>query len=669
MSAHRTQIKNNGMTVDQAYQVLENNLPSFERRPEQIDLTRFIVSSLKYEQHGIAQAPTGTGKSFAVGLGLVPVLEGNEHRAIIATANNNLLEQYATKDLPFLQSMFPWLTWARAKGKGNYACIEKIERVFGQQVIAEDPTGASVKLRNWTNETLTGDREEINFTVKESDWAKVNADDSCTGRKCPFYEDCHYYKAKWKTERSRIIITNFDLALLDLFNPMAQILPSYKYIIFDEAHQLEDKALSKLEESLSELGIQQSLMEGKNKFKVSDPVFQLSYSATVDLFKAYRDLLSGGDRVRVQSSTQLVELTNKLLESLRNFYFAVSGYMSNDDREEKSKKVLLERIEKIQSTAVNALQSKEGIVTWAELGRRKNVKVVSSPLFAGKTLKHFLFNRDSKTVICMSATVGSRKKVTASKATPGFLKNTKPKVPAPLFKEFRKRIGMLNAGEFDCPSPFNYQKNCVIYTPKPPKEAENPNDPKWRAWMKEEIISLVELSQGRAFVLCTSSKMCCEIGEYIAQATRFPVTIQNGQTGKSKMIEWFKQTPNAVLVGTASFWEGVSIEGDALKLVIIDRIPFIPHTDPLQKAREDFYKSREDLKRRYFQELMLWPAKVKLQQGFGRLIRTKTDTGAVAILDPRLHTKNYGQAILRSLPPAPVVESIDDPRLITILGV
>jgi ATP-dependent DNA helicase DinG len=185
--------------------------------------------------------------------------------------------------------------------------------------------------------------------------------------------------------------------------------------------------------------------------------------------------------------------------------------------------------------------------------------------------------------------------------------------------------------------------------------------------MIDETLALLEMSQGHALILTTSNKGLKDIGEALTKRCPYPVKIQTPGGSNSKLVEWLKETPNGVLVGTSSFWEGVSVEGDALRLVIIDKIPFAPHTDPIHKAREAWYKSDERRKKLVFMELAMYPAVMKLKQGFGRLIRTKTDPGAVAILDPRLTGSRYGNTLLKSLPDATRATTRDDARLKEIL--
>jgi ATP-dependent DNA helicase DinG len=651
--------------VERAFEILAQNLPGFEKRPEQYALTVRIATSLASDTHLVAEAPTGTGKSFAAALGIIANYYGTEKKAIIATANNNLLEQYASKDLPFLESLFPGLKWAKAKGKNNYACIDKAEKVFGQQVLFETMEYKGLRnLREWYDSTSTGDKEEIDFSVADKDWQKINADDTCTGRKCPFYEDCHYFKAKKEVARAQIIITNYDLVLLDALNPEIQIFPHYDGLILDEAHQLEEKAISKLERSLTERQVDHCLGRAEKEYKLDDKdVLQSIQYAKIKLFNKYRSILNEGDeKAIIMADDELNMLTadfDRAMSLLRGHVARIKT--PPNTRERMAQDNFIELIASLARAAYAAIMKDSLHVSWVEATKR-DVKVVTCPFRVGKRLYNALFSDPDKTVVCISATLA------AGGQKPQFTATQAGLQPAIMFEQFRQKAGLMMASEFVCPSPFDYKNNCVLYLPKPPnKEVEDPNSEAWREWAKKQTLELVKLSKGRAFVLTTSTKNTVAIGEYLSKYSGFPVRSQSPELPNSKLIEWFKATENSIIVATASFWEGVSIEGDDLKLVIIDRIPFVPHTEPIQKAREEWYKSDEKRKGRAFMDLQVYPAVIRLKQGFGRLIRTKADTGAVAILDPRLTTKGYKNVILNSLPPAARVTDIADERLVRIL--
>lgn len=651
--------------VAKAFDVLAANLPGFEKRPEQYDLTLQVAQALRSKVHLVAEAPTGTGKSFAIGLAILAEFLGTNKKAVVATANNNLLEQYASKDLPFLQSLFPDLVWARAKGKNNYACLDKGEALFGQQVLFAQKEGLQ-RLGKWYNQTATGDKEEISFPLTEGEWSQINADDTCTGAKCPFYEDCHYFKAKRAVQDAQVIVTNHDLALMEILNPELDLFPYYDALILDEAHQLEDKTLSKLESSLTSRQIDGYINKAERKYRLDDRALLETIKLHSQLFfNAYRDLLknSKSDKITIEPSATLVEATDNLAYSLERLKDKLLDYKNYDSslRARKEYENLRSNIAGAARAARLAVTTHKKLVSWVE-ATKNDVKVVCSPYRLGKTLYESLFCHTDKVVITLSATLATN----AGKA--GFVTGPNGQlVPVSQFQFFRSRVGLKEASEFLCPSPFDYKKNCVLFLPEAPANAVDPNTEAWRLWMRDEIVKLLQLSQGRAFVLTTSSRAANELGEYLSGRCGFPVKAQNGQMSNSKLIEWFKETSNSVIVATASFWEGVSIEGDDLKLVIIDKIPFAPHTDPKNKALDAWYKADEKRKKRAFAELMVAPAIIRLKQGFGRLIRTKTDRGAVAIFDPRLTVKPYGKIILNALPNAVRVNSIEDSRLEEIL--
>lgn len=651
-----------GIGVERFYETLAAQLPGFEKRKEQYDLTVAIAGTLQKKGHLAAQAPTGTGKSFAVGGGIIAAFLGTGKTAVIATANNSLLEQYASKDLPFLQSLFPSLKWARAKGKNNYACIDKGEKVFGQQTLFGQSESLK-SLKDWYDSTRTGDKEEIDFETTDADWQKINADDTCTGKKCPFFNECHYYRAKDEVKKADIIVTNFDLVLLEAFNPMVELFPAYDALILDEAHQLEDKAISKLETGLTQHQIANYLTKSQKEYGVTDQTFMDGVrDAVAKLFTAYRNLLAQGEEKKsIIPNQHLMDLTDDFQRAMTRLANEVYRFKTADgSRERKAQENLMEKIRDAGHAAQAVVSNDPRSVSWVEQ-TKTDIRVVTCPYRVAKKLYDTLFSNPDISVICLSATLGIKGKKPQLTATAAGVQ------PVAMFDQFRQRVGMIMAGEFDCPSPFNYAKNCVLYLPKPPEDVTDPNKPGYATWMQSEILKLVEMSRGRALVLTTSNKALKDISGYLARESTLPVKAQSPEMPNSKLIQWFKQTENSIIVGTSSFWEGISIEGDDLKLVIIDKLPFTLHTDPIQQAREAWYKSDPKKKDKAFMDLQLFPSVIKLNQGVGRLIRTKSDTGAVAILDPRLTHARYRNVILNSLPKAYRTNLLQDSRLVEIL--
>lgn len=647
--------------VKRVYEKLAEKLPGFETRKEQYDLTVAIATALYKQQHLAAQAPTGTGKSFAVTLAVIAVFLVLGKRAILSTANNSLLEQYAKKDFPFLKKIFPDMRWARAKGKNNYACIDKGEKIFGQQTLFEESETLK-KLREWYENTQSGDKEEIRFSVPEVEWGKINADDSCTGKKCPFYDECHYFKAKQQIKQADIIVTNFDLVLLDLFNPEIELFPLVDAIIFDEAHELEDKAISKLETSLTEGQIGNYMRKAEKEYSV-DPSFLANITPSIaPLFSAYKKLLAQGEEKKsIIPDENLKTLTVNFQSAMTDLRNKVYQHKTKPDtRERRAQEKFMDNILGAGHAAVSAVTNDKRHVSWVE-ATKTDIKIVTCPYRVASMLHKMLFSNPRMAIICLSATLGFKGNGLQMTMQNGQL------VPVSQFEQFRNRVGMVQAAEFDCPSPFNYRENCILYLPKPPEDITNPNVPGYTTWMLEEVEKLVKLSRGRAFVLTTSNKSLKSISSHLAANTPLQVKAQNPTIANSQLIEWFKETENAVLVGTASFWQGVSIEGDDLKLVVIDKLPFIPHTEPIQQARQMWYDADPVRKKKSFMELQVFPATIRMNQGFGRLIRTKTDTGVVAILDPRVTYARYKNVILNNLPNAYRTTFIEDQRLINAL--
>ncbi len=647
------------------FETLAAKLPSFEHRQEQYDLTVKMATALQTKTNLVAQAPTGTGKSFAVTGAVISEYHGTQRRAIIATANNSLLEQYASKDLPFLTSIFPSLKWARAKGKNNYACNLKGDNIFSQMALFKASDSMN-KLQQWFDSTHTGDKEEIDFNLSAEDWGKVNADDSCTGKKCPLYSECHYYKAKAQVQKAEIIITNTHLLLLDLLNPELELFPPADAIIFDEAHQIEDIAISQMETSLTAQQVSNYILKAQKEYGVAETQTANISQATGAFFSAFRSILAQGEEKKsIIPNDALRDLTSHFQRSMNELAAEVKRFKTEPDtRPRRLQEALISNITSAGRAAMAAVTNDTRHVSWVEQ-TKTDFKIVTAPFRIAKKMDQMVFSNPYISFICLSATLGGEKK------TSGYTKDAAGnivEVQGPMFEQFRQRIGLVNAAEFDCPSPFNYQKNCMLYLPTPPVGMKTPNDEGFTFWMLDQIVQLVELSRGRAFVLTTSNKALKQIHGHLSAVTNFPIKAQGTGMANGQLIKWFKETENSILVGTNSFWEGISVEGDDLKLVIIDKIPFVSHTEPIQQARETWYKLNPARKNRAFMDLQVFPAKIRLNQGFGRLIRTKTDTGVVAILDPRLtNGGGWKNDILRSLPKAPKTTILKDPRLIALL--
>jgi len=656
-------------TLGEAYQALAKALPGFEVRPEQQALTANIIKAVDNGFHFIGEAPTGTGKSFAAALALLVSVAG-QGKAIVATANNNLLEQYAKKDFPFLQTVFPF-KFARAKGKANYACIDKAEEVFGQRVLFDNKQ--MEQLKQWYDVTKTGDKDSIAFQFQSADWESIAVDDSCTGRQCRFYEDCHYYKAKRQLKEADIIVTNFDIVLIDLINPMVELLPAFSTLVIDEAHQLEDKTINKLEHSFNEQTFINLLTRSEKKYKVPAQRLADVQQKSNDFFKLCQGYMaSNNDKVSIKPSEDLRAKAFDLETSLKFLRVDVASFKTDKPRDGQAQLRFMERITELGSSITQAVINDERRVTWVEIEKKRGqefIKVTNAPFRVQGTLYNVLFNEAHPwRTVCLSATISAGGK--PEKKTATLPDGTQQIITSPVFQTFMQKVGIPRAIEFQCPSPFDYANNCGLYVGcSPIKEEQNPNTQEYKAWFRQHTLDLVMLSRGRALVLTTATKAAKEVAEFLAATLppEYPCRVQSPQASNSSLVEWFKKTPNAVLVGTASFWEGISVEGDDLKLVVIDKIPFPNHLDPIQQARDAWYNADASRKGKAFLDLQLYPAIIKLKQGFGRLIRTKNDTGVVAILDPRLTLSRYGGQILRALPPATRLKTLDDPNFLRLL--
>jgi len=591
--------------------LLSKAIPGYQERPQQLAMAALVEKCLDEERVGIVEAGTGVGKSFAY---LVPIIEKGGG-AIISTANKNLQAQLMNKDLPFLhRALGGGFTYAVAKGKENYLCLLKA-RGFSDPVWAE-----------WIKETESGDLDEAPLVPTAEERRRLAADDGCLRRKCPCYTDCFYYRALYERNTAQIVVTNHALLCVQIVNPAAAILPRRIALVVDEAHQLESYAISAFSSQIS-------------SYAFRGPAADFAGKGLAFLAELAEGRLDG-QRNDVLIEPMLEYASGQALAGLlREKAEILPEDDDGDDSQDNNRDEML---------AAQRRADRKQLKTLAD-----RVQILASPTPSG-AVRHIMHRgaglAAELTVFDVADQLGLLpdlfKTVIYTSATLAVGLN---------LEHFRRRNGVaVPAEELIVGSPFDYLRQALLYLPRRGKMPT----PDWRnrdtfdAKARRATLLLVRASQGGALCLYTSHYAMREAAKYLAQETPYPVRCQ-GEMGKAALIEWLKTTPNAVLCATASFWEGVDVPGNALRLVVIDKIPFSPQS-PVQQARQ------ASLGKRAFIDLSVPEAALALKQGFGRLIRTVTDRGVVAILDPRLWEKPYGALILSSLPPARQVDLVEE---------
>ncbi|HEY9773591.1 MAG TPA: helicase C-terminal domain-containing protein [Planktothrix sp.] len=610
---------------------LADVLPAYEHRPQQFELASEIARSFDKKITGIFEAGTGTGKSLAA---LIPAaLSGKT--VVVSTNTIALQEQYINKDIPTLQKLLPFnIEAVLLKGRGNYLGIRRWEDFMLEQEV----DGELIK---WAQDTESGDVSDLEFMPPYEVWYEINSNsDDCLRNKCPKYNSCFYFKAKREAEEADIIVVNHALLLADAASH-GNILPKYELLIVDEAHHLPGVATDAFSHAMSNRGLRAVISRAVKKVGApSGLAADIEHEAAAFFDWLMQRCMSMKTRLRepvppARALAQTIEALKGWLEE-EEFEHILDVELAKERAKLKAK-AIISTLNGYLSCLSLLSYPDPGWVVWVQRDiQATRVEVVAAPLDVSPFIREHLIDRDElEATVWMSATM----------ATGG----DDP------FSFFKKDIGCDNRVIQRCvSSPFDYEKQSLLYLPK---HLPEPNDRSFLPQAAEEIDRILSVSEGRAFVLFTSKASLNGAFDMLAHRLAYPCKKQ-GDLSRKRLIEWFLDTPNAVLFGTSSFWEGVSIDGDQLSCVIIDRIPFQAPDDPVYEARCDVLKS--DPQTSWFNDLALPHATMRLKQGVGRLIRTHTDKGMVAILDCRMSTKAYGKRILECLPPMKVVRSLDN---------
>lgn len=599
--------------------LLARHLPNYEERPEQIEMAQVCTKAIDAKQCAVIEAGTGTGKSFAY---LIPAIQNNQEtgtRVIVSTANKTLQAQLVTKDLPFLQSVLGSFSYAISKGKTNYICIDKLERIDGEL----DP-----ELEHWLSTTETGDIDEAPKRLGLHEVQALCVDDRCTRAKCQHYSTCWYYRAREQRLSSDVIVTNHAQLITQLVTPYAEIMlqeGERPVLVIDEAHQLESYAVNAISAEFS-------------AFSFRGPLAPLAKQAAKVILQIARDQkMTKKDRDKAVGRKALFEELLALADVVEALGLGLEPDITDDLNELEREKA------KVQ-------QQKATILNLAN-----NMRLFAMPQNPSIWVRHIVLDYKGR-LFCkvtrhnVADVLQSIPELFSSVIYTSATLATAPDD----FDFFMARNGVPRKALTLCvDSPFDYPHQCQIYLPE---DAGIPNPTKDRQGydqaVREQMTELVKASRGGALLLFTSYASMDRASQHLRWAVRYPVCTQN-DGNKAELIHWLKVTPNAVLCATASFWEGVDIQGDALRLVAIDKLPF-EAPNPVQTARE------AAMGKNAFMGLRVPETTIKLKQGFGRLIRSTFDFGVVALLDSRLWTTGYGRHMVRSMPAAEPVHTLND---------
>jgi len=614
---------------------LAKAIPGFKPREPQRQMADAVAGAIERAEPLVVEAGTGTGKTYAY---LAPALRSGK-KVIISTGSKALQDQLYSRDLPTVARALEFRgKLALLKGRSNYLCLERLE----QQAIAGGDLPVQVLsdvviLRSWANQTLDGDISTCASVAEDSHaWPLVTStNDNCLGSDCPLYKDCFVVKARKKAMDADVVVVNHHLFLADMVvkeGGFGELIPKADVMIFDEAHQVPDIASQYFGQSLS-----------------SRQLMDLAKDITI----AYR--------TELKDTQQLQKCADRLAQSAQDFRLQLGepGFRGNlrellaDASISRALLLLDDALELCYDVAKLSLGRSAMLDSAFERAtlyraRLKRLKEINQPGYSywyECNARHF-------TLALTPLTVAEKFKEVMAQQPGSWIFTSATLSVNEEMHHFTARLGVDEAKTLLLPSPFDYASQALLCVPRNLPQSNQPGAGRQLARM---LKPLIDANNGRCFMLCTSHAMMRELAEQFRASMTIPVLMQ-GETSKSQLLEQFVTAGNALLVATSSFWEGVDVRGDALSLVIIDKLPFTSPDDPLLKARMEDCRLRGGDP---FDDVQLPDAVITLKQGVGRLIRDTADRGVLVICDNRLVMRPYGAVFLASLPPAPRTRDIE----------
>lgn len=643
--------------------LISQHLREYEYRPEQLQMAEAVAGAFRNNEHLVVEAGTGVGKSFAY---LVPAvdfaLESGE-RVLVSTNTISLQEQLIDKDIPFLQQILPSpFNAVLVKGRSNYLCLRRLDSLFAFERGLFDTLNEvdeTKRILAWSRETPDGSLADINPQPMRSVWDRVASEsDNCLGAACNNYRECFYFKARAQMKDANLLIVNHHLLCSDValreISPALAVLPSYSYLVLDEAQHIENVATEHTGIKLSNHRVKRLLDSLCNPKRNGGLLIRLKSSGLIgfvdrvreaanDQFGLIDDWMGNSPEgtKRIEEEGFVPNLLKSPLKDLEAVLKTLRGELRNDDEEKEVDAHIKRSVELRNDLAAMLGQTQPGYVYWVEStqrGRYVTIALNAAPISIADDLKASLFDK-TKSIVFTSATLSTNQD----------------------FEYFKSRVGLVGCNELLVGSPFDYEQQAQIYVSR---QMPNPRSYQFAFAAIEQIKKFLKLTHGKAFVLFTSYKMMDEVYESLApylEKIGIAHFKQGADLSRHAMLREFKSDINSVIFGTASFWEGVDVQGEALSNVIIVKLPFSVPTHPVTEARVNQIERQGG---NAFMEYSLPEAIIRLKQGFGRLIRNKTDKGIVVILDPRVLTKPYGRKFLHSLPACKVIEFGTDDDII-----
>ena len=679
--------------------------PGFEDRPGQRQMLRLVAERLNEGGVAVVEAGTGIGKSLAYLLPAARWASLNKERTVISTNTIQLQEQLVDKDLPLVTRLLgPEVDWALVKGRGNYVSIRRaLLALEGTPLLFEDDKSEELEaLASWLGTTDDGSLSDLSFQPSHEVWEEVRSDaDVCLRARCPHFSACFYQRSRRRAAQAGLLVVNHHLLFTDLSVRRATgnysqsaVLPPFKHLVLDEAHNVEDAATAHLGTEVSRAGLfrllsrldrrgrgllvvvrealsERGWSEGQHRLSPEGEVRKAldeARASLTDLIEALESGLppDGPDTLRLGTSLseplddpwtrERLEAVLLAFQRLEREARALRRRVGADEElavRLEGRMLDLQSVERRLAAAGHSLrlvldpeEGGQGFVRWLQWrgrGRQANLALAAAPVEPGPLLRDGLFAR-LKTTVLTSATLSTRRS----------------------FQFLRKRLGIAEDGlalleqplqvrEALIPSPFDFQRQTVLAVPTDLPDAGGSGSRELDEQTARVAAELAELTGGGLFGLFTSHRALRAVAEGLRErgvSARWPLFVQ-GEASRTRLVEEFTRSGKGILLGTASFWEGVDVPGWPLRALLIQKLPFRVPTEPVTAAR---IEAAEQEGKDAFWDLLLPLAALRLKQGFGRLVRSRADVGAVVLLDDRILRKRYGRYLRDSLPPAPLVK-------------
>ncbi|HEY5995085.1 MAG TPA: ATP-dependent DNA helicase [Gallionellaceae bacterium] len=610
---------------------LANDVAAFRPRAQQREMALAVAEAIRDNAILVAEAGTGTGKTFAY---LVPALLAGG-KVIISTGTKNLQDQLFQKDLPTVRDALKApVSMALLKGRANYVCHYHLERAQSEgRFVTREDTRHLAKIVKYAKVTQSGDRSGLADVPENAPvWMQVTSTrENCLGQECPQHKECFVLKARKEAMEADIVVVNHHLFFADVMlrdEGVTELLPAVNTVIFDEAHQLPETASLFFGESISTSQISDLARDARLEGVASAKDFSALPTATDALDKAARDfrlVFKQAEGRMPASATENLSGFPAALRALNEKLTHLNGLLETQaERSEGLEKCWQRGLELAENLKAWNGDDQEGSVRWLEVFHH-SVQLNTTPLSIAEIFAKQIGGHP-RAWIFTSATLAVKQN----------------------FSHYLAEMGLLEARTACWDSPFNYPEQALLYVPE---NMPDPNSPGYTEAVVQAALPLIEASRGRAFLLFTSLRAMQRAHEILTaefdrKGLKYPLMLQ-GEGSRNELLSRFREHGNAVLLGSQSFWEGVDVRGEALSLVIIDKLPFAHPDDPVLAARIAELNKQG---RNAFMEYQLPRTIINLKQGAGRLIRDETDRGVLMICDPRLIAKHYGKRIWQSLP-------------------